>query len=98
MCLCVHMHRAQAWTSVLTAVWAHVSRELALLSRVGGSSLALLGRLLERWTALCMGLEGATRWGASGGGEGDQPGIAAADQRLPCICSSLNLPHVGAGT
>lgn len=28
---------------------------------------------------------------------GHQPGIAAADQRLPCICSALNLLHMGAG-
>lgn len=73
---------------------SHLSRceqqELALLNWVGGSSLALLGLLLERWTALCMGLEGAPRRAASGGGEGHQLGIAATDQRLPCICSSLN--------
>lgn len=45
-------------------------QELALLNWVRGSSLALWGWLPERWTALCVGLEGATRWGCFRGGEG----------------------------
>lgn len=80
---------------------SHLSRceqqELAPLNWVGGSSLALLGLPLERWTALCMGLKGRPGGGAPGGGEGAPAWNSATDQRLPRICSSLNLPHVGAG-
>lgn len=97
LCVCIYMHRTQAWTSVLTAIWA---REQGIsLPEPGGRQL--LGPIEVAAGEMDSPVHETGRGDQVGvlqeAVRGPQPGIAAANQRLLCICSSLNLPHVGAG-